>query len=179
MRFALRSLVVSVVAAVAVLTMSGMAQAAPTRVGYDVSYPQCGTTLPASRAFGIVGVNGGLSTKTNPCLATQLAWAWGSNGSVTAQPRAQLYLNTANPGELRDQVSTWPTSGTTPYGTCDGGNTAACSWQYGWERAQNSITSYFTPAAAEARVDGRPSSYTWWLDVETVNTWQSGSTAAL
>jgi hypothetical protein len=29
-----------------------------------------------------------------------------------------------------------------------------------------------------AAVDGRPSSYTWWLDVETMNTWQSGSPAA-
>jgi hypothetical protein len=80
---------------------------------------------------------------------------------------------------VRDQVSTWPTSGSTPYGSCDGGNTAACSWQYGWERAENTVTSFFTPAAAEARVDGRPASYTWWLDVETANTWQSGSSDAL
>jgi hypothetical protein len=179
MRFALRSLVVSAAAVAAVVAMSGIAQAAPTRVGYDVSYPQCGSTLPSARAFGVVGVNGGVSTRANPCLATQLAWAWKSNGAVAAQPRAQLYLNTANPGEVREQVTTWPTSGSTPYGTCDGGNTAACSWQYGFERAQNSVISYFTPAAAEARVDGRPSSYTWWLDVETINTWQSGSSEAL
>jgi hypothetical protein len=88
MRVALRSLVVSAVAAVAVLTMSGVAQAAPTKVGYDVSYPQCGSSLPSARAFAIVGVNGGLSTKANPCLATQLAWAWKSNGSLgSRQPR--------------------------------------------------------------------------------------------
>src|SRR3954462_155483 len=149
MRFALRSLVVSTAALAAVLTVPGIAQAAPTRVGYDVSYPQCGSSLPSARAFGIVGVNGGLSTRANPCLATQLDWAWRSNGAVAAQPRAQLYLNTANPGEVRDQVATWPRAGTTPYGSCDGGNSTACSWQYGWERAQNSVTSFFTPAAAE------------------------------
>jgi hypothetical protein len=28
-------------------------------------------------------------------------------------------------------------------------------------------------------VDSRPASYAWWLDVETMNTWQSGSTDAL
>ena len=179
MNVAARSLVVAAALLAAVLAVPGIAQAAPTRVGYDVSYPQCGEALPSARAFAIIGVNGGLSTKANPCLAMQLAWAWKSSGSVPAQPKAQLYLNTANPGEVRDQVTTWPSTGTTPYGDCDGDNTAACSWQYGYERAANSVTSFFTPAAAEARVDGRPSSYTWWLDVETVNTWQSGSTDAL
>ena len=83
----------------------------PTRVGYDVSYPQCGTALPRDRAFAVVGVNGGLSTRANPCLAAQLAWAWGSSGAVREQPRAQVYLNTANPGELRTQVTTWPDDG--------------------------------------------------------------------
>jgi hypothetical protein len=180
MRNTVRSLVVIALAvAGAVLAVPGTAQAAPPRVGYDVSHPQCGTTLPPARAFAIVGVNGGLATKPNPCLAQQLVWAWKSNGSVDAQPKAQVYLNTANPGEVREEVTTWPTAGTTPYGTCDGGNTAACSWQYGWERAQNSVDNVFTPAAQEARVDGRVSRYTWWLDVETANTWQSGSADAL
>jgi hypothetical protein len=180
MRLALRLLVIATTALVAVLAVPGTASAAPTRVGYDVSYPQCGGTLPSARAFAVVGVNGGLSTKANPCLATQLSWAWQANGSLAPQqPAAQLYLNTANPGEVRDQVTTWPASGSTPYGRCDGANSAACSWQYGWERAEHSVTRFFTPAAAEARVDGRPASYTWWLDVETVNTWQSGSSDAL
>src|SRR3954463_9816892 len=155
------------------------ATAAPATVGYDVSYPQCGTTLPRDRAFGVVGVNGGLSTRGNSCLAAQLTWAWGSSGAVPAQPRAQVYLNTANPGELRSQVTTWPKTGLTPYGSCDGTNSAACSWQYGWERAQNSVDAFLTPAARGAFVDSRPASYTWWLDVETMNTWQSGSTDAL
>jgi hypothetical protein len=175
----LRSVVIAAVAfAAVVLGMPTAAAAAPTKVGYDVSYPQCGESLPGARAFAIVGVNGGLSTRANPCLSTQLAWAWKSNGSVASQPKAQLYLNTANPGQVIDQVTTWPTSGSTPYGDCDGTNSRACSWQYGWERARNSVSSFFVPAAREARVDGRPSSYTWWLDVETTNTWQSGSDEA-
>jgi hypothetical protein len=177
---ALRSVTIVALAGVAMLlAVPGTASAAPTTTNYDISYPQCGTTPPRDRAFGVVGVNGGLSTRGNPCLAAQLTWAWGSSGAVPGQPRAQLYLNTANPGEVRSQVTTWPTTGLTPYGSCDGSNSAACSWQYGWERAENSVTTFFTLAAREARVDGRPSSYTWWLDVETMNTWQSGSPDAL
>jgi hypothetical protein len=177
---AVRSLVVVTLAAVAaILAVPGTASAAPTSVGYDVSYPQCGTALPQDRAFAVVGVNGGLSTRANPCLSAQLGWAWGASGSVLAQPRAQLYLNTANPGELRSQVTTWPSRGATPYGVCNGANSTACSWEYGWERAQNSVDTFFTPAARAARVDSRPASYLWWLDVETMNTWQSGSAEAL
>jgi hypothetical protein len=180
MRHTLRSVVVVALAVVAAaLTVPGTASAAPTTVGYDVSYPQCDTSLPRDRAFAIIGVNGGLSTKANPCLREQLTWAWGSSGSVAAQPRAQVYLNTANPGQLLDQITTWPERGATPYGSCNGTNTAACSWQYGWERAQNSVVSFFTPAARAARVDSLPSRHVWWLDVETMNSWQSGSAAAL
>jgi hypothetical protein len=159
------------------LAAPGTASAATT-VGYDVSHPQCDKALPRDRAFGIIGVNGGLATRANPCLSPQLTWAWGSSGAVASHPKAQLYLNTANPGELLDQVTTWPKLGTTPYGTCTGTNSTACSWQYGWERAQNSVVSFFTPAAQAARVDSQPGRYKWWLDVETMNTWQKGSAAA-
>jgi hypothetical protein len=178
---ALRSVAITALALLAaVVGMPATASAAaPTKVGYDVSYPQCGQTLPSARAFAIVGVNGGLSTRANPCLSTQLGWAWRSNGTVTSQPKAQVYLNTANPGQVIEQVTTWPTSGTTPYGECDGTNSMACSWEYGWERASNSILSFFMPAARSAGVDSDPARYVWWLDVETTNTWQTGSTEAL
>ena len=174
-----QALVVAIAVAAALLAVPATAFAAPPTVGYDVSYPQCDSSLPRDRAFVVVGVNGGLSTKANPCLSTQLAWAWRSSGDVAEQPKAQLYLNTANPGEVRDQVTTWPKTGTTPYGDCDGGNSEACSWQYGWERAQNSVVEFFMPAAREAGVPSSPYAYTWWLDVETMNTWQSGSSEAL
>ena len=164
--------------AVAAVAVPGIASAAPTTVGYDVSYPQCDTDLPRDRAFGVVGVNGGLSTRANACLQEHLTWAWESSGEVAEQPRAQLYVNTANPGQFLDQVTTWPQDGSTPYGSCDGTNSTACSWEYGWERAENSVLSFFTPAARAARVDSQPSRYVWWLDVETLNTWQYGSVEA-
>jgi hypothetical protein len=155
----------------AALGVTGTASAALSTIGYDVSYPQCGKTLPYSQAFGIVGVNGGKATTANPCLKDQLAWAWKSTGVARPQPKAAVYLNTANPGEYISSVTTWPRSGSTPYGSCAGTRTAACSWQYGWERAKNSVVSFFTPVAPAAHAD--PASYTWWLDVENGNTWQS------
>ena len=181
MKFALRALLVTALASagVALALPAGAASAAPVGGGYDISYPQCGTTLPTGQAWGGVGVNGGIATTANPCLDTQLTWAWTSTGTVAAQPKAQVYLNTANPGAIRDQVTTWPKTGMTPYGACSGGNTTACSWEYGWERAQNSVNTFFVPAAITAGVDSVPADYTWWLDVETGNTWQTGSSSAL
>jgi hypothetical protein len=78
--------------------------AADSLVGADVSYPQCGGPLPTEHAFSIVGVNGGRATTTNPCLATQLAWAAEASGG-TVHDDIQLYVNTGNPGE---QAPTWP-----------------------------------------------------------------------
>ena len=175
----LRRLLVTGMAAVAVgLGLPATsASAAPSTVGYDVSHPQCDQSLPSGQAFAIVGINGGIATTANPCLADQLEWAARSTGADPAQPPAQLYVNTANPGEVRDLVTTWPSAGNTPYGDCDGHNTPACSWQYGWERARTSVTSFFLPAARSADVDADPAGYTWWLDVETANTWQSATAA--
>src|SRR4051794_6410347 len=146
-------------------------------VGYDVSHPQCkdDDDLPAELSFAVVGVNGGLATRPNPCLAEQLAWAATATGEVPGHPGLQLYVNTANPGEVLDQVRTWPFSGQTPYGSCGGDNSLACSWQYGWLRAYVDVEAFFAPAAKRAGVDADPGAHRWWLDVETMNTWQSGS----
>jgi hypothetical protein len=136
-------------------------------LGYDVSWPQCGKSLPSSSAFGIVGVNNGLANNTNPCLSQELAWAYGSTGG-TGQPLAALYVNTANPGHLSDS---WPKdnnyAGITvdnPYGTCAGAEDAACAYMYGYEKAYDD---------AYNRGVAFPGSYLWWLDVETANSWST------
>lgn len=136
-----------------------------TLLGNDVSWPQCGKRLPRDQAFGIVGVNGGLANNTNPCFATQLTWAAKSTGG-TGQPRVALYVNTANPGH---QGSWWPTSNvyagrviSNPYGFCTGAEDRACAYVYGYAKAYDN---------AEFRGVKYPSSYLWWLDVETINTW--------
>ena len=145
----------------AVAPGAGVAQAAPADAalwGMDVSYPQCGTSLPTGQAFAVVGVNGGTATTTNPCLAEQLAWAAGSTGA-TVHDDIQLYVNTGNPGS---GAASWPRSGSNRYGDCDGSDSTACAYQYGWDRARDDAT---------LRGIAEPAQYMWWLDVEIVNTW--------
>jgi hypothetical protein len=153
-------------------------------VGYDVSHPQCGQSLPADPAFAIIGVNGGLATTANDCLAEQWEWASRSTGAVAEQPSVQLYVNTANPGQVGDLITTWPTSGANRYGRCDGSNSAACSYEYGVDRAGGDVLIALAavdelggPASGGASPDADVddlAGYRWWLDVETMNTWQFG-----
>ena len=144
------------------------AQKSSTPAGNDVSYPQCGKKLPSGQAFGIVGVNDGLANTTNPCLAKEITWAQASSGG-TSQPKVSFYVNTANPGNLG--VADWPTSNTDPSGktapdpyppSCTGEDDQACAWQYGWNMAY--LDAH--------RVEPSPSSHQWWLDVETINSWE-------
>lgn len=150
--------------------------------GYDVSYPQCGKSLPTDHYFGIVGVNGGTATTTNPCIVQQLVWAKNAK-TGSKQSKIQLYVNTANPAQ--DSAygwSSWPSNSTAnnPYGVCSGvrTNDLACSWQYGWNRSVET-ESHFVSQAQSAGIDTNSANYVWWLDVETMNSWQSGSAAAL
>jgi hypothetical protein len=141
--------------------------------GIDVSWPQCGKPLPKQPVFAVVGVNNGLANNTNPCVASQLAWAkTAKSPAATAQPRVALYVNTANPGR---QGSWWPKSNTyagvtvtNPYGNCATGSLRACAYIYGWAKASDD---------AKNRGVTNPQSYLWWLDVETENTWQTDKTA--
>jgi len=176
-----------------------------TTTGYDISYPQCGTSFPSSTAFGIVGVNGGLASDLNPCLGpassytqSELYWAVATSNGGSSQPKASLYVNTADPGNVYNgsPIADWPTAGTTPdYGTCMmttvttssgtytvGANSQACAWQYGYNKASQDA-GWLTSAAGAINgqspltpVPTSPGSYPWWLDVETANTWQSGTT---
>jgi hypothetical protein len=179
---------------------------AGSTTGNDLSYPNCGTTFPASPAFGITGVNGGLANDLNPCLGpsasypsyrqSELYWAVSAATGASSQPKASLYVNTADPGNVYNGklIADWPTSGSTPYGTCTtttvktktgsylaGQNSAACAWQYGFSKASQDVSWLAGAASAinaqspPVAVPGSAAGYPWWLDVETVNTWQSGT----
>ena len=171
--------VVVVVAAIALLalvpaagvdaaTTSGSAASpeAATVPGYDISWPQCGGPYPVNPAFGIVGVNKGIVFSPNPCLATEVTWARGTN--------AALYANTGNPGPA---LSThWPTGQTSPQ-VCSATtpDTAACAYDYGYNAATDSYAdavSAFTALGLSAT----PAGSAWWLDVETSNSWRSDVT---
>jgi hypothetical protein len=127
-------------------------------VTYDVSYPQCGKTLPGPVDGGIVGVNGGVALSANPCLASEYAWA-----AKAATYAPAFYANTANPGPAYS--SHWPAGQSSPQ-ACDGSNSTGCSYDYGW----NYATDAFARAAA---VTPTASAAQWWLDVETGNSWQT------
>jgi hypothetical protein len=125
---------------------------------YDVSYPQCGKPLPNAVEGGIVGVNNGIVLSANPCLATE--WAWASKATTYAPA---FYANTGDPGPAYS--GHWPTGQQAPQ-VCDGSNSAACSYDYGWNAAKNS----FADASA---VTGTAAAAPWWLDVETGNSWET------
>lgn len=147
-----------------------------TTVGYDISYPQCDGAYPANPAFGIVGVNRGIVFSPNPCLGagragtSQLAWAGRS---------AQLYANTGNPGPRLS--SHWPTGQTTPRQCATASNpdpdTADCAYDYGWNAAADSyasaVVAYISLGWSTPGAKRTPVANTWWLDVETANSWRA------
>jgi hypothetical protein len=156
-----RLLVAAVAAACLALapgTAFGGTARVATRTAYDVSYPQCGGALPASPRGGIVGVNGGVVFAANPCLATQ--WSWARTGSTYAPA---FYANTANPGPAYS--GHWPAGQQTPQ-PCDGSNSTACAYDYGWNAAKDSFADAQT-------VTADPRTFAWWLDVETGNSWET------
>lgn len=185
----------------------GGGRGSSTPTGIDVSYPQCpATSLPSGEAFAIVGVTGGLANDYNACLATEFAYAQGL--AATSQPVAQLYVNTADPGNT---VADWPygssystgdplgaygtavsSSGSTPYGTCSSyADSAPCAYIYGYDMVagvasdgdgdagDNTDSDVDIPgdiAYFESQTGKLAHAYQWWLDVETGNSWLSGTT---
>ena len=149
------------------LTSASAAYAFPAgSVGHDVSYPQCSysgattTTIGGlGGSFGIVGVTGGRPWGPNSCSGAEFSWA-------SALPQAPgLYMNTANPAPTSSYY--WPTSGTSDPALCS--NSASktdpgCAYDYGWHAAADAVNK-------EAAAIANASSFTWWLDVETANSW--------
>lgn len=176
--------------------------ARPRVTGNDISFPQCGGAFPARPAFGIVGVNDGLPNDLNPCLGpssshpsyrqAELYWAVAASTGVSSQPKASLYVNTADPGNLDNgrPIADWPKAGATPYGPCKttrvrtftvGQNSRACAWEYGYKKATQDV--FWVSGAARAIDRQKPPvtvaaaarSYHWWLDVEILTSWRTGT----
>ena len=172
-----------------VTVCSAPALAAPSAIGYDLSYPQCETPPPLTASFAIVGVNGGLANDPNPCLVQQLAWASIASGlRRPALPGLSLYLDAADPG---NGVADWPSpdAGTagagTPYGTCAGSWSRACAFLYAMQRAGYSyalVTAAAPLAAATApslstTLPSLAATVPWWIDVEIGASWARRSSS--
>jgi hypothetical protein len=112
--------------------------------GVDVSWPNCSATIP-SASFGIVGVTNGTGYSTNPCLVQESSHF--SNLS--------LYVNTGWYNKSSFINSSSPK-------VCAAGNSNCLAYNYGYN---SGIYAFNTAANVGVH------SLTWWLDVETTNTW--------
>jgi hypothetical protein len=141
------------IAGVVLVATAGLARAAG--LGYDVSWPQCGSALPVDGDFRIVGANGGKPYDANPCLAAQYRWA-------AAAPGAAFYMNTANPGPASRIIDWYGQRSPDP--ACSRTNEPACAYDYGYNAAVDAFTN-------AQRQTGAAGSHSWWLDVEIDNSW--------
>jgi len=115
--------------------------------GIDVSYPNCSTSIPPAD-FGIVGVTGGLGFHQNPCLASE----------ASHFRNLSLYVNTGYPGQ------TYALSYQNSPRTCQTNDLNCLAYNYGYNAGLYALNY----AAGQSA-----SSSTWWLDVETMNTWMN------
>lgn len=118
--------------------------------GYDVSWPNCTATPPTHPAFGIVGVSNGTGYSQSPCLAQEAAWF----------TNLSLYVNT---GWNNQSSYINPTSPK----VCAAGDNNCLAYNYGYNAGL-----YALNYANSLNIH----SATWWLDVETGNTWNSDTT---
>lgn len=135
-------------------------------VGSDVSYPQCNpdeigaVKTPATGKFGIVGLTKGKPYSYSDCGLSE--WM----NANTLQNPPEIYINTANPAPSSKFY--WPTSGAHDPVLCRNASSVAdpgCAYDYGWHAAEDALTTAVGKGITEAK------SETWWLDVETDNTW--------
>lgn len=129
--------------------------AVPSRyLGFDVSWPNCGKTLPTGTVLAVIGVTGGKPYTKNPCFRAQY---------VAAHRRGvvRFYMNLNKP---RGVISL---SG--PAGHCATTNWTCRGYNYGWHAA-SAAWRY-----AASQIGTGPLRTRWWLDVETSNTWSSST----
>ncbi len=114
-------------------------------VGYDVSWPNCHAT-PPKNTWGIIGVTGGLDFTPNPCAYNESVW-FNSYG---------LYMNTGYPGPVKAaKYANFPK-------ICKPSNNVCLAYNYGYNAAKYAL-NYASLQDVHAN--------SWWLDVETVNSW--------
>jgi hypothetical protein len=128
--------------------------------GYDYSYVQCGSAAPAA-SFGIVGVNAGYPfTHYNSCLAAEYA-------AAIATGNAAVYMNTGYDPTYTaiDGVHTTQACAGSSVTVAGTNSQQAAAWAVGCSEAQRDL-AYASAHSATAAT-------TWWLDVETANSWST------
>jgi hypothetical protein len=122
-------------------------QPSPGMIGRDVSWPNCEARPPRNAPFGIVGVTGGLVFRPNPCLFIEAHWF----------TNVSLYLNTGYKKTVAVKFSSFPRS-------CTHDNETCLAYNFGYNAGVYAL-SYAASQYVHA--------HTWWLDVETENSWSA------
>jgi hypothetical protein len=141
---------------VLVLSLASSASAAApanpfTGAGFDVSYPQCpGSAMSGS--FAIIGVTGGRAFTQNQCFGAEY------DGALVSQKSIYMNLNAA----IGSTASNGLTGPYTASGVCGHGDKTCQAYNYGWKAAQYAYG-----------LAGSRTASTWWLDIETANSWQA------
>jgi hypothetical protein len=150
--FLKKKFLLSLSIALAVLFSGGLAAAqgqyVSGTVGTDVSWPNC-TAKISSNGFGIVGVTGGKGFSQNNCVKAE----------ASKFTNISLYANTGYPGQsygLNYQNS--PRA-------CSASDLTCLAYNYGYNSGQYAYNYALSSGVAIVP--------TWWLDVETMNTWTS------
>jgi hypothetical protein len=152
----MRRIIVPILSFLVLLMLSGSTAAAlgsyvSGSVGEDVSFPNCNETIGQS-SFGIVGVTDGLGFSQNPCLSQEASNFSSSNLS--------LYVNTGYPGKNYGlKYQNFPMA-------CTKSDLSCLAYNYGYNAGEYALRA---ANAANAK------SATWWLDVETANSWTNQS----
>ncbi|HSW85007.1 MAG TPA: hypothetical protein VLF79_00120 [Candidatus Saccharimonadales bacterium] len=129
-------------------------QSSPTMIKQnviDISWPNCAIKYAGSN-FGIVGVTGGLDFHPNKCLfeETQLFESY------------SLYMNTGYPGADNKHARSYIH---TPK-ACSSTDNLCHAYNYGYNAATYAI-KYSNSQSVHT--------FTWWLDVESSNSWTDNS----
>lgn len=135
------------VATVPVAAQVQGSQYASGTTGVDISWPNCSANIPPV-TFGIVGVTYGQGYSTSPCIAQEAGHF--SNLS--------LYVNT---GWYDHSTHINPTSPR----KCAKRDSSCLAYNYGYNAGLYAVKA--------ATVAGVATQTTWWLDVETGNTWNT------
>jgi len=112
----------------------------------DVSWPNCKAAPTTASSHGIIGVSGGLDFRPNKCLTQEVGWF----------NHYELYENTGYPGNnYGRKFQNFPLK-------CGATDSDCLAYNYGYN-----ASLYALNYAAKQGIHAS----TWWLDVETDNSW--------
>ena len=117
--------------------------------GYDVSWPECGSTLPTIEQIAITGVDDGHPFSQNPCLQQEAAWAAG------AEDHAQYMVLDSPIGWSSAHVLEYAYHG--PAGDCTATDYTCQSFNWGYNAAYADVQYADSQGATSDK---------WWLDIE-------------